>query len=230
MKFKLLLSVAISIFINCNAVAQFCVPEQGIAFQAKAMNQINPKHIRWIKSSATDISSGKILLDSLDQQATSYGQLNNLQDIDIEALISLVMMEASNDAEEDLRKLMIEMNEANKKKKAMRDAVNLMKKKQAELKNKVRQEYTSRKQYDSLKKMLTPLAVINPGPASVSTVEWNDLLNSTRDKLDSMSEMGEMESLRLQMAMDRMSKMMTTLSNLLKKISKTEDDIINNLK
>ena len=34
-----------------------------------------------------------------------------------------------------------------------------------------------------------------------------------------MSEMGEMESLRLQMAMDWMSKMMSTLSNLLKKIS-----------
>jgi hypothetical protein len=32
-----------------------------------------------------------------------------------------------------------------------------------------------------------------------------------------MSELGEMESLRLQMAMDRLSKFMTTLSNMLKK-------------
>jgi hypothetical protein len=127
MKLKLLLSVAISIVINCTATAQFCIPEQGIAFQAKAMNQINPKHIRWIKSTATDISSGKILLDSIDQQATSYGQLNNLQDMDIEALVSLIMLEASNDARKDLRELMVEINEANEKKKAMRDAVNLMK-------------------------------------------------------------------------------------------------------
>jgi hypothetical protein len=36
-----------------------------------------------------------------------------------------------------------------------------------------------------------------------------------------MSELGETESLRLQMAMDRMSKMMSTLSNMLKKISCT---------
>ena len=42
--------------------------------------------------------------------------------------------------------------------------------------------------------------------------------------------MGEMESLRLQMAMDRMSKMMSTLSNLLKKINKTGSEIISNLK
>jgi hypothetical protein len=44
------------------------------------------------------------------------------------------------------------------------------------------------------------------------------------------SEMGEMESLRLQMAMDRMSKMTSTLSNLLKKITKTSAEITKNLK
>ena len=48
--------------------------------------------------------------------------------------------------------------------------------------------------------------------------------------LDSMSEMGEMESLRLQMAMDRLSKLMSTLSNLLKKSSDTAQSIVQNLK
>ena len=47
---------------------------------------------------------------------------------------------------------------------------------------------------------------------------------------DDMSEMGEMESLRLQMAMDRMSKMMSTLSNLLKKMADTAEGIAQNLK
>lgn len=53
---------------------------------------------------------------------------------------------------------------------------------------------------------------------------------SARKELDSKSEMGEMESLRLQMAMDRLSKMMSTLSNLLKKISDTAQGITQNLK
>ena len=48
--------------------------------------------------------------------------------------------------------------------------------------------------------------------------------------LDAMSELGETESLRLQMAMDRMSKMMSTLSNMLKKISCTASQITQNLK
>ena len=39
-----------------------------------------------------------------------------------------------------------------------------------------------------------------------------------------------MESLRLQMAMDRMSKFMSTLSNLLKKMSDTGSTITQNLK
>ena len=50
------------------------------------------------------------------------------------------------------------------------------------------------------------------------------------NKLDSLSEMGEMESLRLQMAMDRLSKMMSTISNMLKKLADTNRQIAQNLK
>ncbi len=56
------------------------------------------------------------------------------------------------------------------------------------------------------------------------------LIDGIKADLDSMSEMGEMESLRLQMAMDRLSKMMSTLSNLLKRASEAADDIVQNLK
>jgi hypothetical protein len=48
--------------------------------------------------------------------------------------------------------------------------------------------------------------------------------------LDSKSEMGETESLRLQQAMDRLNKMQATLSNILKSISDTSNAITNNLK
>jgi hypothetical protein len=47
---------------------------------------------------------------------------------------------------------------------------------------------------------------------------------------DSMSEMGEMESLRLQMAMDRLSKTMSALSNTMKQMSDTQRAITANLK
>jgi hypothetical protein len=60
--------------------------------------------------------------------------------------------------------------------------------------------------------------------------DMDALVNAMKDDLDSMSEMGEMESLRLQMAMDRLSKMMATLSNLLKKASDTSQTITQNIK
>ena len=56
------------------------------------------------------------------------------------------------------------------------------------------------------------------------------VVDQMKADLDAMSELGETESLRLQMAMDRMSKMMSTLSNMLKKISCTASQITQNLK
>jgi WXG100 family type VII secretion target len=57
-----------------------------------------------------------------------------------------------------------------------------------------------------------------------------DALQNIHNTLDSQSELGETESLRLQMAMDRMSKMMSTLSNLMKKVSDTSNGIVQNIK
>lgn len=56
------------------------------------------------------------------------------------------------------------------------------------------------------------------------------MTDKLKNDLDSMSEMGEMESLCLQSAMDRMSKTNSTISNLLKKIHDTQQSIIQNLK
>ena len=60
--------------------------------------------------------------------------------------------------------------------------------------------------------------------------DMDDAKETVKNQLDSLGEMGEMESLRLQMAMDRLSKMMSTLSNLLKKISDTASAITQNIK
>jgi hypothetical protein len=55
-------------------------------------------------------------------------------------------------------------------------------------------------------------------------------LQSMSSHLNSLSEIGETESLRLQMAMDRLSKMMSTLSNLLQRIETTDAAITQNIK
>jgi hypothetical protein len=69
-----------------------------------------------------------------------------------------------------------------------------------------------------------------PKAGQPSKAELDSNIAQMNSQIDSMSEMGETESLRLQMAMDRMSKMMSTLSNILKKISDTSDAIVQNIK
>lgn len=78
-----------------------------------------------------------------------------------------------------------------------------------------------------------PLVAVLDEQIGSAKIEQEDLakaIDTLKNDLDSLSELGEMESLRLQMAMDRMSKMMSTLSNLLKKISDTSSQITQNLK
>lgn len=90
---------------------------------------------------------------------------------------------------------------------------------------------------ESIRKVQTaavlPLAAALSDQISNAKIEHEDLaktIESLKNDLDSMNELNEMESLRLQMAMDRMSKMMSTLSNLLKKMSDTSSQITQNLK
>jgi hypothetical protein len=86
------------------------------------------------------------------------------------------------------------------------------------------------------KAMMDDLKQINSAKASLrkSANRSQSAAANARAKvkhdLDSLSETGEMQSLRLQMAMDRQSKFISTLSNMLKKMSETSSGITQNLK
>ena len=54
--------------------------------------------------------------------------------------------------------------------------------------------------------------------------------NNLKGQLDAMNEMSEMTSMRLQMAMDRRSKFVEALSNIMKKIDDTQSTIVQNMK
>lgn len=85
---------------------------------------------------------------------------------------------------------------------------------------------TIRKDVVRLSTQLTQLS----DSIDITKKEIDGAIDRMKNDMDSMSEMGETESLRLQMAMDRLSKMMSTLGNLLKKISDTQQSITQNMK
>jgi hypothetical protein len=168
--------------------------------------------------------------------------------LDIEAVAFTVLMEAAKSAQEDLRSIMAGVK-----------AINAAKQHLRELLAKVNRDVIAALVADAEgralelserglggKRAYARVKIALPDPESPGGVQFAVValvegtlksrcqLEGARDalqgRLDSMSEMGEMESLRLQLAMDRLSKMMSTLSNVLKKISDTSQTITQNLK
>jgi putative addiction module CopG family antidote len=74
-----------------------------------------------------------------------------------------------------------------------------------------------------------------PSPASLRAMleqvqELEALATLLKGQADEMNQVNDEEILRHQMAMDRLSKFMSTLSNMLKKLSDTAESITKNLK
>jgi Arc/MetJ-type ribon-helix-helix transcriptional regulator len=182
------------------------------------------------------------------QAGIDYGNLGALADGDIMALAFIVMMEAAKSAREDLKAIMDRVKAINAAKRGLRElaakisrdvASNACRGAEVRALDLARGLGSERAYHKVEVPCLDPdapggvrLAAIDLWPAGklAKRAELETILDDIKGRLDSMSEMGEMESLRLQMAMDRMSKMMTTLSNLLRKASETAQSITQNLK
>jgi len=203
-------------------------------------------------SAGDALSHGLLILERRDEIRASLGSgfavLGSMPDADIMALAFLVMMEAAESAQEDLRTIMAEVKAINNAKAALRDLLSRIGHDIAE--NSGQRNGKPPLRYRSggvgseagYHRMRLPQPDLRmPGglrwvPTDMHKGRIRDLgaLRAIRDdlntQLDTLSEMGEMESLRLQMAMDRVSKFMTMLSNILKKISDTDSAIVANLK
>ncbi|HEX7553791.1 MAG TPA: hypothetical protein VF378_09560, partial [Geothrix sp.] len=152
---------------------------------------------------------------------------------DIEALVFVVLMQASKSAQEDLKAIMDGVKAINKQKEGLRQLTNEVKQKRASA-------HTSDMPCASpdcraLEGRLRTLGAQLPPKARLTLppiATMGDLAGveaKLKDSLDSLSEMGETDSMRLQMAMDRRSKFVEALSNIMEKISDMSETIIANL-
>jgi len=121
---------------------------------------------------------------------------------DIEAVAFLVLMQAAKSAQEDVRAVMAQVKAITAAKRRLRE--------------KSRPAVADELDYEAVFHVVATLY------AKQLQAEMAELLEK--------SELSEMEQLRLQMAMDRLAKMMSTLSNILKKMADTAGQITQNLK
>lgn len=207
---------------------------------------LSPAQRRFVQTrleSGNYLDAGEVIRDAL---RLLEAQTASARD-DIGTVASLVMMEAAKSAREDLEAIVEEVKAINAAKRNMRTLINQMKRDLST--NCGRGDGRGAMDFSrglGSERAYHRVPIPCPDPEASGGVRYEatdthrgritradeirTIIDEMESRLDTLSEMGEMESLRLQMAMDRLSKAMSTLSNLLRKISETAGTIILNMK
>lgn len=187
------------------------------------------------------------LVSSNGWQTHPIASMSGADGSDIEAIAFLVMMQATKEADEDLKMILAEIKAMTAAKQKLRELISQVNKDVAA--NAGQRDKKPPLDFSSglgTERAYHRLCIPYPDPQSDNGVKCvrtdlhpgkiTDLArleaiqNDLKSRLDGMSELSEMTSLRLQMMMDRRSKFIATLSNIMKKISDTQAAIVQNLK
>jgi hypothetical protein len=134
---------------------------------------------------------------------------------DIDSAVLLVMLEASKSAQEDLKAIMAVVKSAN----AERALTTAPRSSAAPCSGKTTADWRA-----CLRQIEAKVAKLPPDPDRAA------LIRSINGKIDSMSDINEVGQLKLQQMMDRRSQLMEMLSNLMTRVSDTNDSLIANVK
>jgi Arc/MetJ-type ribon-helix-helix transcriptional regulator len=175
------------------------------------------------------------------------GLLGDLNSGDIEALAFIVLQQATKSAQDDLKSIMEGIKRINQAKDAFRSVMEKIdidiKANEGQKKKHPPLDFSQGMGNEAAyHHILMPVAVkdskgevefiiTNLYDGSIDDIDkLSAIIEKIKGHLDEMSQMGEMTSLRLQMIMDRRSKFISTLSNLMKKISSTQESLVQNIK
>ena len=218
------------------------MPPEAVRLHQSLSQKIQPPVRSWIDQEAKRLvmAGPKTAPDAAAVRAQVRSRFAGqpLGEMDIEALVVMVMMEGAAAEEQATRDLLEQMKKVNAAKEKLRAL-------QAETRKQVEQNAMRR----ATERCVSPLCgglevatretamamrdarVAFNAPERIDDISQLRAVNDQlKGKLDSMNEMSEMTSLRLQMMMDRRSKFISTLSNIMKKVSTTQDTLVQNLK
>jgi hypothetical protein len=200
-------------------------PPGAEATAERLMPRVGPRTLVWIRQEAAREAANDTASEATAVRAVNSNRaLGNLSDSDVTAIVFLVMMEAAKSAREDLKAIMAGVKQIDDAKAALRQPA---------------QRATAAASTPRIAAPPATTALQRPvasahraavQPRPMPKPVFDAQLERAKNDLDSLSEMRETESLRLQLAVDRQAKMMSTLSNLLKKMSESSSTITQNLK
>jgi hypothetical protein len=206
---------------------------------------LQPSARAWTEQQA-HLESQKQTPDTPSIEAAVYNRFpalntrgSSVKASDINAMVAIVMMQEAKDAETDLQQMMAQVQAINNAKQKMRD---LLSQTQLEVKANESLDAKAMCQTALCKSMPAALNEISSAtantpkpvrilvPAKPTYADVRTLPTQLQTNLNAMNDVSETMQLQLQMAMDRQSKLIETISNLLKKIDDTASTIIQNIK
>ena len=241
-------------FVGLSIISNGQTNEDAKAFYVKAMSEINPKHVQWIKSKAaeTDVSAQGI--SNLRMAAQNYLNASKVAAVDPNALVQLVLRESYLQTTEDLRFYAEKVKYFNECKKKVREYLQELRDYDAKMRPISRSLYDSIKTFSSSIKLdMTPpgnpnfnrtsvkkdsltTQTINPPinrrqvTKPVSADEITNLIEELEQKARALDQSSEELSLRMQLLMERARQADSMLANIFKQNAEARNIIIANLK
>jgi hypothetical protein len=233
------------------AVAMRPIPDEIGSRYAHLRARLQPSVIEWVTAQARveaqrpapDLTALEGAVRARFPSATGTGSTGVTAGVaaggDIEALAFILLMEATNDQDQDLQAMMSEVQAQTTAKQQIRALEQELQQQMAMLGSQRASAVCHTGICQSLEQQVSTVATTarlagRPLRATLSLPLTAPHLSAFESQLGGdlagMNEMSETTSLRLQMAMDRRSKFIDTLSNILKKISDTGDAVVQNLK
>lgn len=180
-------------------------------------------------------------------------QFRGLSSQELDALVQLVMFEAWQAEEEALKEMLAEMNRMNELKKKQREYIESIKEQRERARKKLRAEYEGLKAQDQTASPQKKAVLVKKSPRMAYTrrlkrpyprfplikfkntktmnlAELEKYIAEMETNYDTLGNLSEELSLKLQIQTERRQKIIQTLSNILKKISSTSDTLISNIK
>ena len=178
---------------------------------------------------------------SIQDEATSAGrasfsgQLSMASGEDIASLCFLVLMKASKDMDSDLKEIMDATKAANNEKANLRDNLEKLQKLAGRpMHPKMKDSKMVKTKETKYLHVRIPIigkpAQLPENVSQLPRLGLAKLVVEEQDELDSLSDLTSEMQTRLQIYMERRSKINETLSNLMKKFSDTSSSLISNLK
>jgi len=180
----------------------------------KLITAARPTIKTWVSATSAKYQNKELTeAVAIKEARQAVPMLGNMNDNDIEALAFMVLMQAAKSAQEDLKAVMAGVKAINAEKAKQREqAANLNKEKTATVDKSDRQNIQVKKD--------------SPSKFTISP----EMVKKMDIQKDELGELTEEQQLKLQMYMDRQSQLEQAISNILKKIADTQNQIIQNIR